>query len=81
MRLFYSQGGLAIIRPDNRHECSIVRHNEVHDMYDSIMKELGELRNYVSKTYVYDRIRKKTGFSIRHISRILCHTKKTELYL
>lgn len=58
---------------------SIVKYNEVHDMYDEIIKELGDMSAYVSKNYIYDKIKEKTGFSTRHISRILNHTKRKDL--
>lgn len=48
-------------------------------MYDEIIKDLGEMLAYVSKNYIYDKIKDKTGFSTRHISRILNHTKKRDL--
>lgn len=46
-------------------DSSIIRYNEVHDMYDKIIKDLGDISAYVSST--------------RHISRILNHTKKKDL--
>lgn len=57
----------------------IIRYNEVHDMYDKIIKDLGDVSAYVSKGYIYDKIKDKTGLSTRHISRILNHTKKRDL--
>lgn len=60
-------------------DSSIIRYNEVHDMYDKIIKDLGDMSAYVSKGYIYDKIKDKTGFSTRHISRILNHTKKRDL--
>ena len=57
----------------------IGENNEIHDMYDEIIKDLGEMSAYVSKNYIYDKIKDKTGFSTRHISRILNHTKKKDL--
>lgn len=58
---------------------SIVRYNEVHNMYDKIIKDLGDISAYVSKNYIYDKIRERTGLSIRHISRILNHTRRKDL--
>lgn len=60
-------------------DSSIIRYNEVHDMYDKIIKDLGDMSAYVSKGYIYDKIKDKTGLSTRHISRILNHTKKRDL--
>lgn len=56
-------------------DSSIIRYNEIHDMYDKIIKDLGD----VSKGYIYDKIKERTGLSTRHISRILNHTKKKDL--
>lgn len=42
-------------------------------------KDLGDMSAYVSKGYIYDKIKDKTGLSTRHISRILNHTKKRDL--
>lgn len=60
-------------------DSSIIRYNEVHDMYDKIIKDSGDVSAYVSKGYIYDKIKDKTGLSTRHISRILNHTKKRDL--
>ena len=35
-------------------DSSIIRYNEVHDMYDKIIKDLGDISAYVSKNYIYD---------------------------
>lgn len=37
-------------------DSSIIRYNEVHDMYDKIIKDLGDMSAYVSKGYIYDKI-------------------------
>lgn len=60
-------------------DSSVIRYNEVHDMYDKIIKDLGDISAYVSKGYIYDKIREKTGLSTRYISRILNHTKRKDL--
>ena len=60
-------------------DSSIIRYNEIHDMYDKIIKDLGDVSAYVSKGYIYDKIKERTGSSTRHISRILNHTKKKDL--
>lgn len=63
-----------------RSESVIRRHNLVHDLYDKILSGLGELGVYVSKGYIYDRIKDETGLSTRQIGRILNHTRKERLY-
>jgi len=62
-----------------RRESTSVRDNAVHDLYDKIMDELGDLRNAVSKSYIYEKIQKDTKLSIRSISYILNHTKKKDI--
>ena len=59
----------------NRRESTMVRDNEIHELYQQIRHELGDLANVVSKGYIYERIKEKTKLSIRTISFILNHTK------
>lgn len=56
-------------------DSTVIRNNEVHKMYDEILNELGDLATVVSRNYVYGKIKDRTGLSIRHISRIINHTK------
>ena len=49
-------------------DSTVIRNNE-------ILNELGDLATVVSRNYVYGRIKDRTGLSIRHISRIINHTK------
>lgn len=56
-------------------DSTVIRNNEIHRMYDEILNELGDLATVVSRNYVYGRIKDRTGLSIRHISRIINHTK------
>lgn len=44
-----------------------------------IRDNLGDLATVVSRDYVYGRIKDRTGLSIRHISRIINHTKVEEI--
>lgn len=48
-------------------DSTVIRNNEIHKMYDEILNELGDLATVVS------------GLSIRHISRIINHTKVEEI--
>lgn len=59
-------------------DSTVIRNNEIHRMYDEILNELGDLATVVSRNYVYGRIKDRTGLSIRHISRIINHTKVEE---
>lgn len=58
---------------------TVIRNNEIHRMYDEILDELGDLATVVSRNYVYGKIKDRTGLSIRHISRIINHTKVEEI--
>lgn len=58
-----------------RRESIKARDDEVHQLYNDIIQELGELAKVVSKTYIYERIRGKTKLSIRSISYIINHTE------
>lgn len=50
-------------------DSTVIRNNEVHKM----------LATVVSRNYVYGKIKDRTGLSIRHISRIINHTKVEEI--
>ena len=55
------------------------RSNKPKPVVDKIIKDLGDMSAYVSKGYIYDKIKERTGLSTRHISRILNHTKRKDL--
>lgn len=63
----------------NVRDSTVIRNNEIHMMYYEILNELGDLATVVSRNYVYDRIKDRTVLSIRHISRIINHTKVEEI--
>lgn len=63
----------------NVRDSTVIRGNEIHRMYYEILNELGDLATVVSRNYVYDRIKDRTGLSIRHISGIINHTKVEEI--
>lgn len=56
----------------NVRDSTVIRDNE-------ILNELGDLATVVSRNYVYGKIKDRTGLSIRHISRIINHTKVEEI--
>lgn len=60
---------------NNRRESTLVRDKEVCRIYNQILNELGELRNVVSKSYIYEKIKERTKLSIRTISFIVNHTR------
>lgn len=62
----------------NVRESTVIRDNEIHKMYDEILNELCYLATVVSRNYVYGG-KDRTGLSIRHISRIINHTKVEEI--
>lgn len=53
-------------------DSTVIRNNE-------ILNELGDLATVVSRNYVYGKIKDRTGLSIRHISRIINHTRVEEI--
>lgn len=60
---------------NNRRESTLVRDKEVCRIYNQILNELGELRNVVSKSYIYEKIKERTKLSIRTIFFIVNHTR------
>ena len=60
-------------------DSTVIRDNEIHGMYNEILNELGDLATVVSRSYVYGKIKDRTGLSIRHISMIINHTKVEEI--
>lgn len=60
---------------NNRRESTLVRDKEVCRIYNQILNELGELRNVVLKSYIYEKIKERTKLSIRTISFIVNHTR------
>lgn len=58
---------------------TVMRNNQVHKLHKDIIDQLGDLATVVSRNYVYGRIKDRTGLSIRHISRIINHTKVEEI--
>lgn len=48
-------------------------------MYDETLDGLGDLATVVSRNYVYGKIKDRTGLSVRHIGRIINHTKVEEI--
>lgn len=67
MRVFYDK---------SRRESTLRRYAEVHEAYDEIVNGLGDLANVVSKSYIYDRIKARTGLCTKTIAYVLNHTMK-----
>ena len=55
---------------------TVLRDNAVHEMYNDILKELGDKASFISRGYIYNRISERTHLSTRTISYILNHTRK-----
>lgn len=60
-------------------DSTVIRNNEIHRMYNEILDELGDLATVISRSYVYGKIKDATGLSVRHISRIINHTKAVDV--
>lgn len=59
-----------------RRESTEIRYNVIHDAYSKVISELGDLKNYVSKSYIYNRIYEETHLSTKTISYVLNHTTR-----
>jgi len=68
---------LLSVNSENRRKSTIIRHNLVHEVYDSIIKELGPLANVVSRGFIYKQIHERTGLNTKSIAYIINHTQKT----
>lgn len=56
-------------------ESTVMRNNQVHKLHKEIIDQLGDL----ATVYVYGKIKDATGLSVRHISRIINHTKAVDV--
>jgi hypothetical protein len=63
----------------NRRESTVLRDDKVHEIYAEIRAELGELTDVISRQYIYERIKMKTGLCTKTIAFILNHTIKRNL--
>lgn len=59
---------------DKRKNSTRVRDNHVHRIFNELTREMGIYAHYVSKSYIYEKIRQQTGLCTRTISAILNHT-------
>lgn len=66
-------------KTNNRRITSIIRDNLVHKIYDEECKKVGEAAGYVSREYLYGKVKERTGLSIRTISYIVNHTIPTDI--
>lgn len=53
---------------NGRRQSTLRRYAEVHKAYEEIVNELGDLANVISKGYIYDRIKERTGHLQSHIA-------------
>lgn len=60
----------------NRRESTILRDNKVHEIHAELRAELGGLADVVSRQYIYERIKMRTGLCTKTIAFILNHTIK-----
>lgn len=57
----------------NRRESTIVRDNHVLDVYHDVIEELGDLSYVVSKSYIYGKVKERTGLCTKTIAFIVNH--------
>jgi len=58
---------------------TIVRQSTVHDVYNDVIKELGEYAYLVPKSFIYGRISERTGLCAKTIAYVLNHTKQCDV--
>ena len=63
----------------NRRISSILRDNLVHEIYNEECRRLGDASGYVSREYLYNKVKEETGLSIRSISYIVNHTEPVNI--
>lgn len=76
--IFLIMARLLCKNSDSRRESTVKRHNEIHDVYNDVIAGLGELARLVPKSYIYDKIKERTGLCTKTIAYILNHTRKTK---
>lgn len=59
-----------------RRSSTVVRDNMVHAAYRETVAELGDIAPFVAKSYIYERIRARTGLCTKTIAYILNHTRE-----
>jgi len=59
-----------------RRPSTVIRDNTVLGIYKELSEELGSLIHVVSRTYIYDRIKERTGLCHKTIAFILNHTRR-----
>jgi len=64
---------------ENRRPSTIIRDNSVHEVYDSVIADLGEYAYLVPKSYIYDKIHERTELCHKTIAYVLNRTRKTNL--
>lgn len=64
---------------NKRRESTIVRDNNVLNAYMLVMKDLGELSQVVSKSYVYEKVRQRTGLCTKTIAFIINHVNRDKI--
>lgn len=61
---------------ENRRESTIIRDNQVLDAYTEVISDLGEVAYAVSKSYIYDKVRERTGLCTKTIAFVINHVSK-----
>lgn len=55
---------------------TILTNEHILDLYDEILLTLGEYKNLVPKTYIYQQISERTGYCIRKIQDTINHYRR-----
>lgn len=60
----------------NLRPSTIFRNNVILDMYDEILLQLGDYKNLVPRTYIYEKISERTGYCLRKIGDTINHYRR-----
>ena len=62
-----------------RRPSTIIRDNGVHEAYEDVCREIGDMAKLLPKEYLYEKVKARTGLCTKTIAWILNHTVKQKL--
>lgn len=62
-----------------RRDSTIMRDNRIHEAYAQVVKELGDVFPFVSRTEIYRRVAGIVHLCTKTVANVLNHTKSTRL--
>jgi len=65
---------MARISSENLRPSTVVRYDHVNEVYTEVVRGMGKYACLVTKAYIYELIRARTGLSTKTIARALRHS-------